>query len=129
MNNLFFIKGSVLDLTFEDNSIESLSSLCIVEHIGLGRYGDIIDSFGSEKAINELKRVVKLGGTILLSVPVNSMSKIYFNAHHVFTKDYILKLFNGFILLDEKYQYGQKLYGRYSVSKGIGAGLYMFKKG
>ena len=65
MNNLFFIKGSVLDLTFEDNSIESLSSLCIVEHIGLGRYGDIIDSFGSEKAINELKRVVKLGGTII----------------------------------------------------------------
>jgi len=47
--NLFFVKGSILNLPFKDDSIESLSSLCVVEHIGLGRYGDSIDSRGSEK--------------------------------------------------------------------------------
>ena len=40
--NLFFKKGSILELPFKDNSIETLSSLCVVEHIGLGRYRDQI---------------------------------------------------------------------------------------
>jgi len=74
--NLFFKKGSILELPFEDNFIETLSSLCVVEHIGLGRYGDPVDSFGSEKAIKELKRVLKVGGVILFSVPVDSENKI-----------------------------------------------------
>lgn len=126
--NLFFKKGSILELPFEDNSIETLSSLCVVEHIGLGRYGDPIDSFGSEKAIKELKRVLKVGGVVLISVPVDSENKIYFNAHRAFTRDYILELFDGFELLDEKYHYGTKMYESYDASKGFGTGLFMFKK-
>jgi len=43
--NLNFIKGSILNLPFDDNSIGSISSLCVVEHIGLGRYGDSVDNF------------------------------------------------------------------------------------
>lgn len=128
LQNLFFKKASILDLPFEDNSIESLSSLCVIEHIGLGRYGDLHDPFGSEKAIKELKRVVKPGGILLISVPVDSENKIYFNAHRAFTRDYILKLFEGFTLLEEKYIYGNKMYNVYDISKGFGTGLYLFKK-
>lgn len=62
LKGLNFIKGSILNLPFKDRSLESISSLCVVEHIGLGRYGDDIDVYGSEKAIKELKRVVKEGG-------------------------------------------------------------------
>lgn len=80
LENLTFKKGSITDLPFEDNSIESLSSLCVVEHIGLGRYGDEIDPLGSEKAISELKRVVASKGHLLISVPVDDKNKIYFNA-------------------------------------------------
>jgi SAM-dependent methyltransferase len=126
--NLNFKEGSILNLPFEDESIESLSSLCVVEHIGLGRYGDPIDSFGSEKAIKELKRVLKIGGVILLSVPIDCENKIYFNAHRAFTRDYVLELFDGFIVLEEKYHYGLKLYENYDKNKGFGTGLYMMKK-
>lgn len=126
--NLFFKKGSILNLPFEDSSIETLSSLCVVEHIGLGRYGDEIDSFGSEKAIKELKRILKVEGIILLSVPVDSKNKIYFNAHRAFTRNYILEQFDGFKLLEEKYHYGTKMYDNYDPKKGFGTGLYMFKK-
>jgi len=125
---LYFRKGSILELPFEDNSIESLSSLCVVEHIGLGRYGDEIDPLGSEKAIKELKRVLKVGGIILFSVPVNFENKIYFNAHRAFTREYILKLFDGFNLLEEKYIYGTKMHVNYDKDKGFGTGLYMLKK-
>ena len=126
--NLFFRKGSILALPFEDNSLETISSLCVVEHIGLGRYGDDIDTFGSEKAIRELKRVLKVGGIILFSVPIDNENKIYFNAHRAFTRDYILELFQDFKVLDEKYHYGLKVYDEYDPIKGFGTGLYMLQK-
>lgn len=126
--NLFFRKGSILALPFEDNSLETISSLCVVEHIGLGRYGDDIDTFGSEKAIRELKRVLKVGGIILFSVPIDDENKIYFNAHRAFTRDYILELFQDFKVLDEKYHYGLKVYDEYDPIKGFGTGLYMLQK-
>lgn len=126
--NLYFQKGSILELPFKDNSLEIISSLCVVEHIGLGRYGDSIDPFGSEKSIKELQRVVKVEGIILFSVPVDSENKVYFNAHRAFTRDYVLHLFDNFTLMDEQYHYGTKMFDKYDKSKGFGTGLYMFKK-
>lgn len=126
--NLFFKKGSILNLPYEDNSIDSLSSLCVVEHIGLGRYGDPLDPFGSEKAIKEIKRVLAVGGVVLFSVPVDSENKIYFNAHRAFTREYLLSLFLDMELLEEKYHYGTKMYDNYDSKKGFGTGLFMFKK-
>lgn len=126
--NFYFIKGSILELPFEDNSIESLSSLCVVEHVGLGRYGDELDPFGSEKAIKELKRVLKINGILFLSVPVDSENKVYFNAHRAFTRDYLLELFDGFTIEEEKYIYGFEIQDYYDPSKGFGTGLFRLRK-
>lgn len=120
--NLFFKKGSILNLPFEDNSIDSLSCLCVVEHIGLGRYGDPLDPFGSEKAIKELKRVLKPGGILLISIPVDSENRIYFNAHRAFTRDYILKLFDGFEVLDENIYMGIKCTITMIKARGLALG-------
>lgn len=128
LNNLKFIKGSITDLPIESNSVESISSLCVVEHIGLGRYGDEIDPFGSEKAIQELKRVVKASGIIIFSVPVDASNTVYFNANRAFTREYVISLFDGFDLLEEKYQYGQDLINSYNPKRGFGTGLFMFRK-
>ena len=87
-----------------------------------------LDPFGSEKAIEELKRVLKIGGVILFSVPIDSENKIYFNAHRAFTRKYILELFDNFRVLDERYHYGKKIYDEYDLSKGFGTGLYMLEK-
>jgi SAM-dependent methyltransferase len=126
--NLHFIKGSIIDLPLNDNSVDSISSLCVVEHIGLGRYGDDIDAFGSEKSILELKRVVKIGGILLFSVPVDSVNTIYFNAHRAFTREYVMSMFFGYELLEERYQYGDTLIEKFIPEFGFGTGLYMFKK-
>ncbi len=126
LQNLNFIKGSILKLPFEDDSIECISSLCVIEHIGLGRYGDDIDSFGSEKSVGELKRVVKENGYILFSVPVYKENKIFFNANRAFKRDYILKLFEGCELVEEKYIYGNTMHNEYREESGIGC--FLFKK-
>lgn len=128
LDNLFFVKGSILNLPFMDDSIESLSSLCVVEHIGLGRYGDAIDPYGSEKAIKELKRILKKGGNLFFSVPVDKECYVYFNAHRAFMRSYILELFNDLKLIEEKYIYGKKVYNKYDKAKGFGTGLFHFKK-
>jgi len=129
LKGLNFVEGSILDLPFKDEEIEIISSLCVVEHIGLGRYGDELDAFGSEKAIKELKRVVKVGGWILFSVHVDKENKIYFNAHRAFTRNYILELFEDCCeLYEEKYIYGNNLEEKYDPEKGFGTGLYLFRK-
>lgn len=128
LKNLTFIEGSILRLPYEDESIESLSSLCVIEHIGLGRYGDPIDPDGSVKAIAELIRVLKPKGSLLFSVPVDSTETVYFNAHRAFTREWVIKAFKDLELVDEKYQYGYDLCDHYEESKGFGTGLFHFKK-
>ncbi len=122
-----FIKGDATNLPFENNSILSLSSICVIEHIGLGRYGDKLDSFGSEKATAELKRVLASGGSLYITVPVDHENKIYFNSHRAFTREYILELFSPLTLKEEKYIYGRKIHEFYDPALGFGTGLFHFK--
>ncbi|MBS1599285.1 MAG: DUF268 domain-containing protein [Bacteroidetes bacterium] len=126
--NLFFKSGTILDLPFPDSSVESISSLCVIEHIGLGRYGDPLDAKGSEKAISELIRVTKPGGKILFSVPVDNECKIYFNAHRAFTPEYIFQCFTGCKVLEQRYIYGYEFGQEYDRERGFGVGVYLFEK-
>lgn len=71
-------------LSFESNSIMSLSCMHTIEHIGLGRYGDPIDYDGDIKAIHELCRVLAAKGNLFIVVPVGSESRIQFNAHRIY---------------------------------------------
>ena len=52
LESLKFEEGSILELPFADASQPSVSSLCVVEHIGLGRYGDPLDPEGTVKAVD-----------------------------------------------------------------------------
>ncbi len=128
LENLYFKKGDILELPFEDNSIESISSLCVVEHIGLGRYGDSLDQFGSEKAITELVRVTKPGGCIYFTVPVESKNRTYFNGYRSFTRELIFSAFKHCELVEEQYIYGKSLFKKHNPNSDAGIGLYMFRK-
>ena len=80
-----FIQADAMDLSnIPDNSIETLSSLCALEHFGLGRYGDPIDYNGWKKSLHAIKRKIKVGGTFYLSVPVGIEDRVQFNAHRIF---------------------------------------------
>ncbi len=99
LDNLRSEKADLTSLFFKSGSIESLSCMHTVKHIGLGRYGDPIDPDGDLKAIGELKRVVKPGGSILFVVPVGK-PVVIFNAHRIYDAAAVVKLFDGFSLKD-----------------------------
>ncbi len=97
LSGLKSLEGNLHSLPFDTNSVLSISCMHTIEHIGLGRYGDPIDSQGDIKAINELKRVVQPGGNILFVTPVGQQ-KIEFNAHRIYSYEQIISYFDGFEL-------------------------------
>lgn len=70
---------------------DSLSCLHALEHFGLGRYGDPIDAKGHLTGFENLSKMVKTGGTFYLSVPLGPL-RVEFNAHRVFSMDYLVKM-------------------------------------
>jgi len=72
----------------------------VVEHIGLGRYGDPLDPEGDLKSIQELKRVLSLDGNLLFVVPVGRISRIMFNAHRIYSYKQILSYFSELRLME-----------------------------
>lgn len=83
LSNLTCGAADLSQLHFPDRSVESLSCMHTVEHIGLGRYGDRLDADGDLRALRELQRVLAPGGTLLIVVPVGA-PRIQFNAHRIY---------------------------------------------
>lgn len=97
LSNFSSEQADLTHLQFADNSIESLSCLHTIEHVGLGRYGDTLDPEGDIKAIEELKRVIKSKGNLILVVPIGR-PKIVFNAHRIYSYHQILEMLSNFEL-------------------------------
>lgn len=99
LENLLCRPGSILKLPYPDASVESISSLHVVEHIGLGRYGDPIDAEGTRKACAELQRVLSPNGCLYISVPIGT-PRVQFNAHRVLSIEEIYAFLPELTLVD-----------------------------
>lgn len=97
LSNFLSEQADLLGLPFKSGSIHSLSCMHVVEHIGLGRYGDVLDPMADIKAIKELKRVVAPGGRLMLVVPVGRPC-VMFNAHRVYSYEMIMEEFDDWKL-------------------------------
>jgi SAM-dependent methyltransferase len=95
------VRSSAADLTrlpFPDRCFSSVSCMHVVEHIGLGRYGDPLDPDGDLCAIRELIRIIADGGRLLFVVPISGRARVAFNAHRIYTCSQILGYFNELAL-------------------------------
>lgn len=105
LDNYYSAKADLTNLFFEDNSVQSLSCMHTIEHIGLGRYGDPIDYDGDLKAMRELSRVLAPGGNLLFVTPVGAKDIIHFNAHRIYTATSISTYFKQFGLHLKEFTY------------------------
>ena len=134
-----FLIDDVTTLSKVDSgSINSLSSLHAIEHVGLGRYGDKLDPEGYKKAVIQLKRVLAKGGKLYFSVPIGKEQKLCFNAHRIFKIETVLNLFSELNLLDfylinkgmiHEYTAEDTFRGQYKNNIGkYDCGLFIFSK-
>jgi len=74
-------------------------SVSSIEHSGLGRYGDKIDPMGDIKTMQNMKKIIKIGGLFFLSVPIGE-DRVMWNAHRVYGKIRLGLLLNGWECID-----------------------------
>jgi SAM-dependent methyltransferase len=92
VSHLTSIAGDILCLPFQTASLKSLSCLHVVEHIGLGRYGDPLNPLGTQQACTELARVLAPGGDLFFSTPVGHR-RTSFNGHRTHPPSQIMSYF------------------------------------
>lgn len=132
LSNLVSREGDLNNLPFENNTVECLSCMHTIEHIGLGRYGDIIDPNGDIKAIKELQRVIKIGGHLLIVCPVGK-PRIQFNAHRIYSFEMINELFpdfelNDFSIIKDDQTFIENANPSTVVEQDYGCGCFWYKK-
>jgi SAM-dependent methyltransferase len=92
LDGLYTGAADLTKLHFPSDSVASLSCMHVIEHIGLGRYGDPLDPDGDLKAIGELVRVLTPGGDLLVATPVGR-PRVAFNAHRVYDHEVFARYF------------------------------------
>jgi hypothetical protein len=99
IGGLTFLQDDATELDrIHSDSIDSLSTLHVAEHFGLGRYSDPIDPDACFKFMSSLQRVLAPGGRLYFSVPVGR-ERVEFNAHRVFAPKTILDTFSTLKLI------------------------------
>lgn len=89
------VETGTADLThlpIADGEINSLSCMHVLEHVGLGRYGDPLDPTGDLRSARELSRVLAAGGQLAMVVPVGR-PRLRFNAHRIYSYEQVLEMF------------------------------------
>ena len=100
------VVGDAKNLPFKNESFNLVLSLCTLEHLGLGRYGDEIDFDADKKALREIARVLKSGGSFIFTTEItNTEPQIAFNSHKIYDHNVIQKLCAeaNLFLIEEKY--------------------------
>ena len=135
-NNIVFKNLDLLNLNDEySNYTDSLSCLYVLEHIGLGRYGDRVNPSGSKIGYDNLIKMLKSKGKLYIAIPIANKSKTYFNAHKVFEPSEIIN-WNTNVTLDKfdyvddngKYHNNKSLNDSELHNLNYGCGIYTFIK-
>lgn len=137
LSGLTCFSADLLSLPFADQSLSSLSCMHVVEHVGLGRYGDPIDPEGDLKAMVELKRVLAVNGNLMFVVPIGGTPMIMFNAHRIYSYAQIMEYFSGlelveFALIPDSSKHGGLLRNadkKMADAQKYGCGCFWFRKG
>jgi SAM-dependent methyltransferase len=131
VRGLTFRQGDLTALPYPGDSLESLSALHVIEHVGLGRYGDPIDPEGWRLAVGELNRVLAPGGILYFSTPIGK-ERLEFDAHRVFAPTTIVDAFANLDLEEFSFVNDGGDLVRYANPAGFTGwyccGLFKFKK-
>ncbi len=91
-------------LDLPDDSFDAIVSLCALEHFGLGRYGDEFDLAADKKAFDEMRRVLKPGGRMVVTTTISrARPSVAFNANKIYDLAQIRAFSSGLELVEEAF--------------------------
>jgi len=87
---LDFLRGDICRLPFRDRVFDAVIAVSVIEHLGLGAYGDSVYQSGDLAAIEKIYDCLKVNGLFFLTIPfgVSSLNK----KQRVYNSDSIIKL-------------------------------------
>ncbi len=95
IRNIHFKRLDIMDgNAVSHDYCDSISCLHALEHFGLGRYGDRVDYNGHLLGWENIYKMLKKGGKCYFSVPIGKQ-RIEFNAHRVFSVEYLVNVMIG----------------------------------
>ena len=140
IQNIHFKRLDIMDgNAVSHDYCDSISCLHALEHFGLGRYGDKVDYDGHLLGWENIYKMLKKEGKFYFSVPIG-VQRIEFNAHRVFSLEYIMNNMIGdkyrvdsFSYVDDKGDLVKdaaldKLSLKNSLSLNYGCGIFELSK-
>ncbi len=112
--NIIYKKGNFIDTGLLSNSVDLVTIISTLEHVGLGRYGDFPDKDGDIKTMEEIKRILKVGGHCVLTIPYGYPTVIY-NSNRIYDDGRLEKLLHGFQIIYKEYSYEGELVDKSAV--------------
>ena len=94
LKDVFVKQGDICFNDFKSETFDVVTAVSTIEHIGLkGRYG-AIDSSSDYEAISQIFRILKTGGTFLMTVPFGKYQETKF--HRIYDKITLNTILAGF---------------------------------
>jgi SAM-dependent methyltransferase len=102
--NVRFVQGNFFDMGFAEGMFDLVINCSAVEHVGLpGRYGvQAAEADGDLRVMEGLRRVLRPGGTMLISVPAGR-DAVHAPLHRVYGPVRLPRLLDGFLVEREEY--------------------------
>ncbi|MBU1863545.1 MAG: class I SAM-dependent methyltransferase [Candidatus Omnitrophica bacterium] len=103
-NTITIVCGDVRHTRFENESFDTITAISVLEHIGVaGRYGiHDADPYGDMRALHEMKRILKNGGEIFITVPYGKKNVLPIN--RCYNKKMTEKLFQNFDIVEQEFK-------------------------
>lgn len=100
--NLKYVQGDILDMILPEASFDIIVNNSSIEHAGLGRYGDRIETDQDLRIMQLFRRILKPTGVMFLTIPmgIDTIMKPY---HRIYGEKRFPQLLEGWKIVAEQY--------------------------
>jgi SAM-dependent methyltransferase len=126
--DLYTFQADLMNIPLASGTIPSVSCLHVLEHVGLGRYGDVIDVRGDVKAAEELQRILEPKGHFYFVAPMHEKPHVTFNSDRYYSLPLVRDMFHDLDLLEFAYVYGDTICVGEPPKNSYYCGMFVFQK-
>ena len=90
-----YIYGDSMNTNLPSESADFVSIISTLEHVGLGRWGDPLDIDGDLKTMDEIRRILRPGGYVVLTIPYGYPT-VVFNLNRIYDAGRLSTVTKGF---------------------------------